>query len=123
MECGGSGGCDGATAELAYEYVNSFGGLASEPDYSYISGSGQVPACAHQKDKSVIKVNGYVNVPENDHNAVLTALATEGPLVIGVDARDWSWYDEGIFSECSRDAVVNHAVVAVGYGHQKLYDG
>lgn len=35
-KCGGSGGCHGATAELAYGYVQIFG-LTSEYKYAYSS--------------------------------------------------------------------------------------
>merc|ERR1711972_1213379 len=44
------------------------------------------------------------------------AVALEGPVVVSVDASEWFPYHSGVFDSCSRDAVVNHAVVLVGYG-------
>eukprot|EP00957_Ditylum_brightwellii_P107930 8232759-Ditylum_brightwellii.AAC.1 len=33
--CGGSGGCGGATAEVAYDYIVSQGGIAAEETFPY----------------------------------------------------------------------------------------
>ena len=35
--CGGTGGCAGSTAELAFEYVSGSKGLAQEFQYPYTS--------------------------------------------------------------------------------------
>ena len=44
------------------------------------------------------------------------ALAVKGPVVVSADANNWETYGHGIFDGCGRNAAVNHAVLAVGYG-------
>jgi cathepsin L len=39
-QCGGIGGCQGSTAELAFEYATGSPGLYQEYQYSYTSYSG-----------------------------------------------------------------------------------
>ena len=39
--CGGTGGCSGATAEVAFEYVTNSIGLLQEYQYSYLSYYGE----------------------------------------------------------------------------------
>jgi hypothetical protein len=51
-------------------------------------------------------VHSYYNVSVRNTTALLAALATKGPVSIGVDASsdDWQYYDGGIFfGECSED--------------------
>ena len=45
------------------------------------------------------------------------ALATKGPVVVSADAAGWETYGGGVYDGCSPNAAVNHAVLAVGYGH------
>jgi cathepsin L len=46
QSCGGTGGCAGATSELAFDYVASSTGLFQEYQYSYNSYYGSNYACA-----------------------------------------------------------------------------
>merc|ERR1712187_1057877 len=109
-ECGGSGGCEGATAELAFNYTRDFG-IALEKDLPYQARDMQCP-----KYKAAAKGTGYVHLPTNDADALETALATKGPVAVSV-AANWGRYEGGIFSgSCSDDdCSIDHAVVAVGY--------
>eukprot|EP00420_Gonyaulax_spinifera_P036775 CAMPEP_0197884472 /NCGR_PEP_ID=MMETSP1439-20131203/10911_1 /TAXON_ID=66791 /ORGANISM="Gonyaulax spinifera, Strain CCMP409" /LENGTH=147 /DNA_ID=CAMNT_0043504205 /DNA_START=29 /DNA_END=470 /DNA_ORIENTATION=+ len=50
------------------------------------------------------------------------AVATKGPVVISVDASPWGEYKSGIFTDCSINATVNHAVLLVGYGRDEKYN-
>ncbi len=122
-QCGGSGGCQGATSELAFEYVSDSNtvGLFQEYQYSYASYYGQEPACAIPTGTSPkAKVQGYVQLPANDYNAVMNAVATVGPVAIAVDASAWSAYKGGIFNGCNQaNPDIDHGVVLVGYGEEK----
>lgn len=108
--CGGTGGCEGGTAELAFNYTRDFG-IALEKDLHYTAHDGQCP-----KYKAAAKGTGYVHLPSNDADALETALATKGPVAVSV-AANWGRYEGGIFSgACSdKDCPIDHAVVAVGY--------
>ncbi|CAE7351376.1 cpl-1 [Symbiodinium natans] len=108
--CGGDGGCSGATAELAFQYVHDHG-IAAEDDYkdSEVSGKCRQPT-------SLLNTRGFVKLPENQLLPLLTTLSEKGPAVVSVDAEAWTMYDSGIFNGCQQDATINHAVLLVGYG-------
>jgi cathepsin L len=116
-QCGGTGGCEGATAELAFTYLingTRNGGLAAESSYPYTARDGTckdtVPAVA--------SVTGFVKVDENNYQAVMNAVALQGPLAVAVDASRWSFYGGGIFDGCpiSGNIDIDHLVQLVGYG-------
>jgi len=111
-QCGGTGGCEGATAELAFNY--SLNGVALNKDYKY---TGRDGAC--KVEQPAVSVGSYVQLPMNDAAALLEAVATVGPISISVAAASWSFYSSGVFdgkhgNGC--DVEVDHAVQLVGYG-------
>lgn len=116
--CGGTGGCEGGTAEIAMDRIKAMGGLTSEKLYPYISGGGQDFPChfSNKTTPAIAKLSGYVNLPSNQYLPVLTALATVGPLIINVDASAWSAYEEGVFNGCNQNPDIDHVVQLVGYG-------
>ena len=63
-------------------------------------------------------LQGWHQLKENDHDDVIHALATVGPLVVGVAAGAWFTYSGGVFGGCTdqSELTVNHAVQLVGYG-------
>jgi cathepsin L len=108
-KCGGTGGCHGATGEFAFEFARTRG---IRPEASY-SGSD----CGTQ-DPAAMYLSGFVRLPENKVNPLLHAVATKGAIVVSVDGTPMHSYGGGVFSGCEKNAVVNHAVLAVGYGHE-----
>jgi len=121
-ECGGSGGCNGATAELAFKYLVDNGGIAAEQTWAYTSGSGADGSCNKEQHKHVT-IAGFNTLPINQYWPLMQALYQAGPVVISVDASNWFMYDQGVFSGCAKDAVVNHAVVCLGYGEDNDLSG
>jgi len=137
-KCGGTGGCDGATAELAMDYALE-NGLVDDEEFPYteLSLSPHTPDCPRKmqppkgsriglKDYKTSAVHGGNNIgmlgwerlPENKLDPLMRALVEKGPVAISVAASDmWSFYEEGIMDDCERDAVVNHAITLIGYGH------
>eukprot|EP00440_Ansanella_granifera_P034657 gb/GFBE01037598.1/.p1 GENE.gb/GFBE01037598.1/~~gb/GFBE01037598.1/.p1 ORF type:complete len:419 (+),score=70.35 gb/GFBE01037598.1/:1-1257(+) len=113
--CGGTGGCEGATMELAFNLTVSTG-IALESDLPY---QGHDETCTAYKP--AVTVKGYVKLPANDADALETAIATKGPVSVTVAAQPWAFYRGGIFTGCSRgplgrqDATLDHGVQAVGY--------
>lgn len=107
-ECGGTGGCEGATMELAFNLTVS-AGLPLEKDLPY---AGVDQSCSQYK--AAVKATGYVKLPVNDASALETALATKGPVSVTVAAGAWGLYGGGVFSGCDTD--LDHGVQAVGYG-------
>uniref|UniRef100_A0A7S1Q9J2 Uncharacterized protein n=1 Tax=Neobodo designis TaxID=312471 RepID=A0A7S1Q9J2_NEODS len=114
QECGGSGGCNGAIAELAFDYIKGKG-QQQEWTYPYTSYHGNSGTC-QAITEPVVNISGYTKVAHNDADAVAHALAHAGPLAISVDASEWSDYETGVYSGCKYNISMDHAVQAVGYG-------
>jgi len=123
--CGGEGGCKGATAELAMEWVLK-NGCAQEHEVPYLASDGQ---CTRTPSASAsfldtpsadagasFGMTGWETLPKNEYAPLLRALAEKGPVAVSAAADQWFNYDNGIFNGCGKDAVVDHAVVAMGYG-------
>jgi cathepsin L len=107
--CGGTGGCKGATGELAFEFARIHG---VSTDEAYQSKEG---GC-NKKTHVAYKLNGFVRLPENKASYLKHAIATQGPVVVSADGGKWFAYGGGVFSGCAKDTVVNHAILGVGYG-------
>jgi cathepsin L len=117
QHCGGTGGCGGGTAELAYARIAEIGGLTSEALYPYVSGGGRNYQCKNPLPAPVAKVSNYTKLPENEYDPLLNAVATVGPIAISVDAAAWGRYSSGVFDGCNqKNPDIDHAVVLVGYG-------
>eukprot|EP00978_Attheya_sp_CCMP212_P011411 scaffold28117_cov56-Attheya_sp.AAC.13 len=132
-QCGGNGGCTGANAELAYDFVAKMG-IVTDADMTYVSANGTVPACALDNDEkynkevpkgalvglltnAAISIEGFSHIPTNDYVTLMNAVAKAGPVVVAVAASDWGLYKEGIFTDDgSQSADINHGVALVGYG-------
>jgi len=142
--CGGEGGCEGATAELAYEYVLNKG-LLQHGEFRAMAGDDQHAKCPESLKVSTevatkgifgadgsethrgaakmagraVGLTGWTKLPENKEDAIVRELMTNGPLYVAVAAGDhWFDYKEGVMAEdsCDRDFIVNHAVVLFAWG-------
>jgi len=105
-KCGGTGGCQGSTSEIAFQHAKKNG-------LQFLNGykSGNCP-----KKPQGLNVLGFVRLPENKACHLQQALANVGPVVMSVDANNLHLYGGGVFSGCQPDTIVNHAVLGVGYG-------
>eukprot|EP00595_Chromulina_sp_UTEXLB2642_P000172 CAMPEP_0196762438 /NCGR_PEP_ID=MMETSP1095-20130614/1952_1 /TAXON_ID=96789 ORGANISM="Chromulina nebulosa, Strain UTEXLB2642" /NCGR_SAMPLE_ID=MMETSP1095 /ASSEMBLY_ACC=CAM_ASM_000446 /LENGTH=378 /DNA_ID=CAMNT_0042113331 /DNA_START=24 /DNA_END=1160 /DNA_ORIENTATION=- len=119
-ECGGTGGCSGSTAELAFDYVASSSGLYEEYQYPYTSYFGKDYSCSLPAiSKAKASISGYVQLPSNNYTALVNAVSTVGPVAISVDASSWSAYESGIYSGCNQvNPDIDHAVILAGYGEE-----
>jgi len=116
-ECGGTGGCQGGTAELAYARIMELGGLTTEELYPYVSGGGRDYKCKSPLPASAVKITNYTVLPENEYDPLVNAVANYGPIAISVDAGEWGRYSGGVFDGCNqKNPDIDHAVVLVGYG-------
>eukprot|EP00927_Polykrikos_kofoidii_P029883 TRINITY_DN25764_c0_g1_i1.p1 TRINITY_DN25764_c0_g1~~TRINITY_DN25764_c0_g1_i1.p1 ORF type:complete len:413 (-),score=70.38 TRINITY_DN25764_c0_g1_i1:114-1262(-) len=115
--CGGSGGCGGATVELALNY-SAAQGLPLKADLPYLK---RADICK-PFTKAVVHT-GFVKLPENSAMSLETAVATKGPVAVIVAALPWQLYGGGIFQGCSNPLPslgneLDHAVQVVGYGSE-----
>lgn len=131
--CGGQGGCNGATVELALDWVMQHG-LADEQQVPYSAGdlpcrvgaNSNVPGQLQTGDQVMVAtkdvgglkfgMTGWTKLPENSYEPLLRAVSTQGPAAVSVGARGWHTYASGIFDFCDKDVVINHAVTLLGYG-------
>jgi cathepsin L len=140
--CGGSGGCDGATVELGMNWITA-NGLDTELNTPYMAMDSQ---CKKTRDPSLVQkytndmddmvaegyhespqgspaadfhLQGWTRLPENDYQPLINAIANQGPAAVSVSADKWSPYGGGIFDACGPNAVVDHAVLMIGYGKEK----
>jgi cathepsin L len=125
QECGGQGGCRGATVELAVDWVLKQGAF-EEYQAPYVGQDmmchtpGDQALVAHQsKAGASFGMHGWETLPKNKYEPLLRSLAENGPTAVSVDATAWHMYSQGIFDGCLKDAIINHAVVAIGYGQDK----
>jgi len=115
--CGGTGGCEGGTAELAWAQLMTAGGLSSEWTYPYTSYYGSDFTCKTSDIAPIAKIAKYVNLPVNEQDPILNFIASSGPLAISVDASTWSAYESGVYNGCNQtNPDLDHAVMLVGYG-------
>lgn len=143
-ECGGTGGCSGATVELAMLYMMHQGCSTSEQTHY----RGTETSCANPPGPLMalqgaeadvgqgmtmdeltqpglkvatsaaarqINLLNWERLPVNE-DAYLAAALLEGTVAVSVAGQVWASYSRGIFDGCSEDAVIDHAVVAIGFG-------
>merc|ERR1719221_235404 len=117
-DCGGTGGCQGSTEELAFSYTKG-AGITSEASYAYKGTTGK---CDTSKIKAVAHNSGYQKIATNDYNGLMSAVV-EGPVAITVAAGGFGWqlYGGGVYhGNCGYD--LDHGVQLVGYGSDKGTD-
>jgi len=126
QHCGGTGGCEGGTCEVAMATIIKMGGLSSEWTYPYLSHAGNDdPKCSFSDISTppAVTLSGYVSITSNEYLPLLTAVATLGPIAISVDASAWSSYATGVFNGCNQtNPDLDHAVQLVGYGTENGMD-
>ena len=105
----GNQGCNGGWPTNAFNYVKAKG-ITTESAYPYTSGNTRVTGTCKTVTVSLFKISGYTNVAGNCDS--LAAAVKLKPVVVAVDATNWSPYRSGIFSNCAKN--INHAVLLVG---------
>lgn len=116
-------GCDGGNgATHSYTWVIDNGGLDTEKDYPYTSGSGGSGTCNTTKrdHNKVVKFSSFKVLPKHE-DQMLAWVLENGPISIHIDASDWHSYKGGIMTKCSYKNA-DHVVLVVGFGTEKDQD-
>uniref|UniRef100_A0A0A9AQG0 Uncharacterized protein n=1 Tax=Arundo donax TaxID=35708 RepID=A0A0A9AQG0_ARUDO len=116
----GNNGCDGGMMDYAFSYIAGSGGLHTEEAYPYLMEEGDCDEKAGSEQ--VVTISGYEDVPANDEQALVKALAHQ-PVSVAIEAsgRHFQFYEGGVFDgPCG--AELDHGVAAVGYGTSKDQD-
>lgn len=114
--CGGTGGCEGATLQLAFAQIRSQGQPLAKR-YLYTSGTGAQEQCNEPLlgKWSRVFIQGYYQLAKNSFDDLIQACTQQGPVGVSVAADNWSQYGTGIFDGAQNDFTVNHAVVLYGF--------
>lgn len=112
----GNKGCHGGNMDKSFQYVIDNGGIDTESSYPYV---GQVQSCHFKKSLVGSGCSSYEDIPRGDEMRLQDAVAKEGPVSVGVDAKNiyFRFYSHGVFDYdgCS-SKTLNHGMLVVGYG-------
>lgn len=113
----GNDGCGGGYPERAYQYIIDNNGIDTDSSYPYGEKEG---TCGYNTENTAATIKNYVNITSGDELALKKAVATIGPVSVGIAATDdFIDYAGGIYdsSDCGNTTNdMNHAVTIVGYG-------
>jgi len=147
--CGGKGGCEGATVELAMLYVSQRGlatreqtgyhahdqhclsggqshdmavdelatpGLKTSTSNLMVTAERIVPKSLLETSSNAASMSFQWERLEVNNDLALMQALIKGSVAVSADASPWSSYGGGVFNGCSKDSVINHAILAIGYG-------
>merc|ERR1712216_1062487 len=100
----------------AFKFVMKNGGICSEDDYPYTSGSGTTGSCK-TSCSSVMTISGYTDVKSGDEDALKDAVAQQ-PVSVAIEADKsvFQQYKGGVLDSPSCGKQLDHGVLIVGYG-------
>lgn len=111
-------GCHGGLMDSAFEWAGKWGGVCTEADYPYVSGTtkerGTCDTSCTKNTKAAPK--SFTDVQTNSDSAMMSALAQQ-PVSIAIEADQTAFqlYKSGVFTAtCGTN--LDHGVLAVGYG-------
>ena len=121
---GSDHGCNGGLMDNAFAWIKKNGGLCTENEYPYVSGTTTTSGTC---DKSCTNVKGsdiisYTDVSPNSDESMMAAL-TKQPVSVAIqaDQKDFQLYSSGVFTG-SCGTQLDHGVLLVGYGSETNED-
>ena len=112
-------GCNGGWMDDAFTWVQNNGGITTEAQYPYTSGTTTQSGTCQKSGYTLVAVSaptGFVDVTPNDVNALMAAVAIT-PVSIAIQANQPAFqsYKSGVLTgKCGQS--LDHGVLAVGYG-------
>ncbi|XP_044305202.1 cathepsin S [Varanus komodoensis] len=118
----GNHGCHGGYITSAFKYIIDNNGIDSEAFYPY---KAQDEKCHYDVAGRAATCSNYVILPAGDENALKDAVANVGPVSVGIDAAEPTFFlfKHGVYNDpkCTADHI-NHGVVVIGYGTENSMD-
>jgi len=120
----GNAGCNGGLQEWAFAWIIRQGGITSEDNYPYTSGTGVTGSCKSSKETPYFaSISSWYQVSDSTsgESNIEDQLVQTGPITIGIDATPMQFYTGGIDNPaiCSgSSSSLDHAVLITGYNTQ-----
>jgi len=120
----GNHGCGGGLPDNAFKYIKDNNGIDTEASYPYTAKDGK--KCLYNATNVGATLTSWVDVKQGDENALMAAVATVGPISVGIDASKpgFQMYKKGVYySILCNSHRLDHGVLAVGYGTMETIPG
>ena len=111
-------GCNGGLMDNAFSWIKKNGGLCTEAEYPYVSGTtktaGSCQTSCELVDDSAVQ--SFVDVPKSSDQSMMAAVAKQ-PVSVAIEAdqKEFQLYKSGVFTgACGTN--LDHGVLVVGYG-------
>ncbi|XP_061426793.1 LOW QUALITY PROTEIN: procathepsin L-like [Lethenteron reissneri] len=111
----GNNGCGGGLMDQAFTYIKKNDGIDSEASYAYTAKDG---VCKYNPKNKAAEDTGFMDIPNGNEGALKNAVASVGPVSVGIDAslESFQLYSSGIYSDSDCSDNLDHGVLVVGYG-------
>ena len=110
-------GCNGGFMDDAFAWIEKNGGLCTEDDYAYTSGTGSTGVCQKTcKNIAEATPKSYTDVKIENVKALMSAVSKQ-PIAIAIEADQFAFqfYKSGVLdANCGTN--LDHGVLLVGYG-------
>ena len=124
MNGGSDHGCNGGLMDNAFSWVKKNGGLCTETDYPYVSGTTKTAGTCTKTCKidTNVNVKSIVDVVPKSDDSMMYAISKQ-PVAVAIEADQPSFqlYKSGVFTgSCGTN--LDHGVLVVGYGTEGSVD-
>ncbi len=111
-------GCNGGLMDNAFDWAHKWGGVCTEKDYPYVSGTTKARGTCNTSiaKNANAAPKSHTDVQKNSDSAMMSALAKQ-PVSIAIEADQSAFqlYKSGVFTAAC-GTKLDHGVLAVGYG-------
>lgn len=117
-------GCGGGLMDYAFQYMEQNGGLCSEVQYPYVSGTtGKAGSCSKSQCTNRFSAPSSFKDVSSDTQTELESALCDGPVAIAIEADEeyFQFYNGGILDGSGCGKNLDHGVLLVGMGHDSTY--
>ena len=110
----GNNGCEFGSPLNSFNYLNSTAGLDPEQSYPFEDTVGQ---CRFKPETVAARISDFKEIEPGNENDLTLALATYGPIAVGIDASQFSFqfYQSGIYYDANCSSTeIDFMIILVG---------